>query len=311
MPLDSVLTLGDFVFQGFEVPASLPFGGTQALVVHRLPGGKKIIQAMGADPRPIGWSGRFRGANAVGRARYLDGLRIAGAPLKLTWLDFSYSVVIASFNAEFERFYEVPYSITVEVQEDQTNRPAKAPDLGYTVLINNDLTEANAQADAIGDAPLSGLMGTLGTAIKGVSDFAKATTAQITSVLGPLADVRARVGVLIASTSNTVNNVTTLGGLLPGNSVSKNAAQFLNQATAITRLPQLYNLDHVLGRIGGNVNQLRPAISGAQVTMAGGNLYDLAADKYSDATKWNVIADANNLSDPNIHGVQTITVPQA
>lgn len=308
---DSILKLGDFEFHGFEVPTSLPFGGSQALVTHRLPGGKKVVQSMGAESRPIAWSGRFRGANAMARARYLDELRYAGRPLSLMWLDFSYTVKIASFSPDYERMYEVPYSITVEVIEDLSKRPEKAPALGYTDLIYNDAADASSQADAIGDGPLSSLMSTLNSSIRAVSDFAKATTTQINSVLGPLADAKARVDVLIASTGNTVRNVTTLGGILPNNPIAKNAAALTAQVTAMTQAPQLYNLQSTLARIGGNIGQINPATSGQSVTMAGGSLYKLAADSYGDASKWDVIASANGLNDPEIQGIQQITVPNA
>lgn len=311
MQPDSTLNLGGFVFQGFEIPASIPFGGSQILVVRKMPGGKRDIQSMGADPRSPSWSGRFRGTNALERARYVDGLRVAGKPLDLSWRDFSYTVLISSFSAEFDRFYEIPYSISLEVLEDKTNRPEKAPSLGYTDLISADAKTATAQASEIGDGHLSSAMASLNSAIAAVSDFAKTTTKEINSVLGPLADAKARVDVLIASTGNTVRNVTTLGGILPNNPIAKNAAALTAQVTAMTQAPQLYNLQATLSRIGGNIGQINPATSGQSVTMAGGSLYKLAADSYGDASKWGVIASANGLNDPEIQGIQQITVPNA
>lgn len=47
------------------------------------------------------------------------------------------------------------------------------------------------------------------------------------------------------------------------------------------------------------------------ITVAGGNLYALAAQYLGDATKWYQIAKANGLSDPMIVGVVTLTIPQS
>lgn len=47
------------------------------------------------------------------------------------------------------------------------------------------------------------------------------------------------------------------------------------------------------------------------VTVAGGNLYALAAKYLGDATKWYQIAQLNGLDDPMISGVVTLTIPQS
>lgn len=46
------------------------------------------------------------------------------------------------------------------------------------------------------------------------------------------------------------------------------------------------------------------------VTIAGGNLFAIAAKYMGDATKWYQIAQLNGLSDPEITGVVTLTIPQ-
>lgn len=45
------------------------------------------------------------------------------------------------------------------------------------------------------------------------------------------------------------------------------------------------------------------------VTVAGGNLFRLAAELLGDATQWLRIAQANGLSDPMISGLTTLTIP--
>lgn len=45
------------------------------------------------------------------------------------------------------------------------------------------------------------------------------------------------------------------------------------------------------------------------VTVAGGNLFALAAKYLNDATQWIRIAQANGLSDPVLRGVVTLVIP--
>lgn len=45
------------------------------------------------------------------------------------------------------------------------------------------------------------------------------------------------------------------------------------------------------------------------VTVAGGNLFQIAAQKLNDATQWIRIAQLNNISDPMLTGVVTLLIP--
>jgi nucleoid-associated protein YgaU len=38
-------------------------------------------------------------------------------------------------------------------------------------------------------------------------------------------------------------------------------------------------------------------------------LYDVAAQHYGDGSKWQAIAQANGLTDPNLTGINTLTIP--
>jgi len=120
MKPDTTLTLGNFTFARYEIPEHIPFGGEQTLAVHKLVGGVRVIDAMGAAPAPIEWSGFFVGDAALERALYIDGLRKAGKPLPLLWSELSFNVLIQSFHCEFKRFYRIPYRIVCEVVEDLT-----------------------------------------------------------------------------------------------------------------------------------------------------------------------------------------------
>lgn len=54
------LVLGPVVFQAFEVPERIRFGGKQRVAVHELFGGGRVVDAVGAEEGPIEWSGYSR-----------------------------------------------------------------------------------------------------------------------------------------------------------------------------------------------------------------------------------------------------------
>jgi hypothetical protein len=45
------------------------------------------------------------------------------------------------------------------------------------------------------------------------------------------------------------------------------------------------------------------------LTVAGGNLFQIAAQQLNDATQWIRIAQLNDLSDPMLSGVVTLLIP--
>jgi hypothetical protein len=306
---DTSLYLGDFKFEEFEIPERIPLGGKQSVVVHRFPGGAKLVQAMGRDDDPIYWSGMFTGSTALERARHLDLLRIQGKTQTLFFFDFIYRVLITSYSFVPERINRVPYTIEMEVIEDLTQPQTTFPATGYGAAIGADGTDAMGLGQEIGDGELNGLLSTMDNAIKSVSDFAKATQATINSVMGPVAAVMTRVNILIGGVSNTVNTVTTLGGVLPNNPISRQAAGMMTQVTAMTQLPALYRLQSVTSRIQTNLNLINAGPNARVVTVGGGTLFDVAAREYGDATKWSAIAEANNLTETNIDTVQRLVIP--
>ena len=86
--------------------------------IHKFPGGKRVIDAMGRDDIPLSWSGIFLD-DVEARAREIDQYRTAGEPISLTWRDFSYTVMVTDFQCE-TRAYHSPYRITCTVLTDDT-----------------------------------------------------------------------------------------------------------------------------------------------------------------------------------------------
>lgn len=309
MTPDTVVQLGEIAFDRTEVPERLPFGGQQTLDEKRLIGGKKVADAMGWEVAPIAWEGVFFGKEAEARARSVEAIAVAGVAVELSWSTFRYKVIVQRFDGDFRRFYHVPYSILCVVIEDLAS-PASAP-AGPTVddMMASDMSDAKKLGAAIGDGPLNSALGVLDKAVAGVSNFATAAQGALSSVLAPLAEVQGRVETLISTVSNTVTNVATLGGIVPNNPVAAMVSKFTDQVAAFGQLPQLYDLQNVLGRMETNLGNVR--VAGSEVLMAGGDLFSLAASEFGSATEWSAIARANGLTDPFLTGINRILVPAA
>lgn len=305
---DTRLLLGDFEFKEYEIPDHIPFGGAQRLITHTLPGGARVIQAMGHDHAPIAWGGLFFGPDAVARAKQVDAMRIAGIPVKLSWGDFSYMVYVESFTAAWERFYKLPYQVNCVIISEA---PAAATDPGFDQTISADNTLAQSLGAKVGDSTLTGLLATMDSAIKSVSTFAGQATATINSIIAPVAAVAQRVQILAASTTNTIQNIATLGGVLPNTGIAQAAGRLTSQLNAATQLPVLSQLGSVVGRITTNLNLVGGASTNMrQLPVVGGNLFDKAAALYGDATKWTALAKANGTADPTVSGAMVLNVPK-
>lgn len=307
-----------FTFVDTEIPHSIVFGGDQKIARHELIGGVRVIDVLGRSDAPLEWEGLFLGKNAESRARYLDLLRARGDNLSIKWGGFSYEGVITSYRPNYERFYQIPYEITIEVSKDLTNPITSSTMVSIDEAVAKDMAKAKAKADKINDDPLNKLMSSLDSAIKTVSSIATAANSVITNITGTIAAIQSRVNLLLASTANTIQNVGTLGGVLPGNSISKSAGSVTKVSAAMSNATDLYDLSAVMGRMSYNVaagsnagTNVSPGMAGVRSTYAtvGGNLYQIAAEVYGDPSQWDRIAAANNLTDPVVTGAVVLKIP--
>lgn len=138
------VVLGDFAFSGFEVPEQITVPGQHMLVVHKLIGGERQINAMGDDPAPIAWSGVMLDNDPWSRAQQLEQMRADGAPLPLQWGQFYYTVLILS--VQFQTLYSrVAYSISCEVLQNEATAPTDA-DPALTDAVSGDIGAAVVSA---------------------------------------------------------------------------------------------------------------------------------------------------------------------
>ena len=193
------VTLGGLLLQGVEVPSRLAIGGDQALTIHKLIGGDRVMQAMGPDPAPIELAGMFTGPGALARAQQLMALRDVGRPLRLAFAGISLMVVIRPASYTYQQQGAViPYSLSVEVQPTVAAATSSAPS-ALSSLVGPDVASAvTAVSNTVAQA----------------SAYAGAVAGQLQAVVGQVAPVASLIGAggLLAGVEDRLTVVGTLAG---------------------------------------------------------------------------------------------------
>lgn len=229
------LLLGPVLFQGFEVPANVSFGGAQRVAVHRLIGGARIIDALGRDDADIRFNGVLSGDNATLRARTLDGLRTSGAPLPFTWDVFYYTVVLTKFEADYRNGWWIPFRIECTVIRDEA---AEVFDAVVSLA-------QSAVGDVLGAATWSNgtvALDTLQNAIASPGATTMGSASYFAAQEG-LSSARNGLGQAIAATGATVTSV-------DPNSASSAAAGIAALGTVTNAAQQLGELAIAQGYLG-------------------------------------------------------------
>jgi hypothetical protein len=262
---DTQLLLGGISFQGFEIPERINFGGTQRLVVHKLVGGNRTVDALGSDGDDIEWSGRFRGSSALQRAQAIDRMRQLGQPVTLTWGGLTYQVVIAVASFQYERSYEIPYRISCTLA--QAEIPPQAASQTVDSLVGDDLGDIGT---AISDAQssvsavfadmaeplsqISGYVGTASTAISALNGLAGLPTSQVTGIVTALNSAQtATLGAVQICDGNIFTGASQIGGVTPS-SPTGSANSLIGQIAALQTLSSLVVTRGQLGRAANNVS---------------------------------------------------------
>lgn len=153
--MTDVLSLGGIVFDNVKYmpPNKMPFGGAQAMNVHKLPGGSRVYDILGPDEADIKFSGFILDAAAFSISIALDAIRQAGQTVALVFAGTYRQVVVNHFEAGIRRFPNwVEYSVSCSVTQNPVlgNLNAGAPGAGIGSLINSDLSGAIQIAELLG-----------------------------------------------------------------------------------------------------------------------------------------------------------------
>jgi hypothetical protein len=152
---DTLLSLGGFTFSGWSIPERISGGGKQRLAIHRLTGGARVIDVMGWDANKVGFSGRFRGAAAMSGIRLLETLARVGVPVVLSYWTNRYQVLVGEFSWQFERYYEISYTLSLEVLADLTQDAWQFATESLDDLFNADFSLLNLVIGAGSGLPVS------------------------------------------------------------------------------------------------------------------------------------------------------------
>jgi hypothetical protein len=126
------LVLNNISFDDWSTPERMPFGGTQQLAVHRLPGGQRVVDTLGPDEEDIHFTGTMYANNAYGVADALNSLRISGAAVDLTFAGRFYSVIVRECHVDIRRFPQL-MSYHVSCLVVQNNMAGVLGAIGTTV----------------------------------------------------------------------------------------------------------------------------------------------------------------------------------
>jgi hypothetical protein len=152
-----VLSLGGITFTDFSPPEEMMGGGQQAMMIHKLPGGARVIDTLGPDDANVTWNGFFYGNDAYTTVLALDGLRVAGQVLPLIWGGQYRSVIIDTFIFRVRRHPNwIRYAISCTVYQNpmQGNLSANFGDLDS--LVQSDLGAAETASVSPADALAAG-----------------------------------------------------------------------------------------------------------------------------------------------------------
>ncbi len=198
---DVTLLLGPVVFQDFEVPSGVNFGGRQRLALHRLPGGPRVIDALGRDDAQISFSGIFSGSDATLRARSLDQLRVAGIALPLTWDVLFYTVLISEFQASYRNGWWIPYRIVCTVLRDEASALVQlVASLATTALADIGAASGYALDAGVDLSPLQAALAAPGATTRGTAAYSAAQNCLVGTGTSISTSISIATGTLVGST---------------------------------------------------------------------------------------------------------------
>lgn len=141
--MSDTLTLGGIAFDDYSTPAAMGAGGKQHMVIHKLPGGARVIDTLGPDEDDISWHGEFFGNDAYDNALALDAMRAAGQVIPLIFAGQFRSVIISHFGYKIRRLpVWVEYDVTCVVYQNPANGALGGGLSTLDSLISGDLSFA-------------------------------------------------------------------------------------------------------------------------------------------------------------------------
>ena len=112
------ISIGTVELQGFEVPSTIHYGGSQRIATHHLADGRRTYDLLGAEEFNIQFSGLLAGPTAVARSQELEQMRRQGQQTTLRWSGFAIPVMLNHLTLEYSTDSWIRYSISCFVIDD-------------------------------------------------------------------------------------------------------------------------------------------------------------------------------------------------
>lgn len=275
------VVLGSVTFAELEVPEKALFGGRHQLHIHKLPGGARVIDAMGRDDLDIAWSGILEGPFASQRALEIDQLRVSGQQIALSWDLLSWTVVVSDFVAHYMRRNWIPYEIKCVVVKDNAAKTQTFHLPGVLGDIQSDINSALTTVMPIVNT-VSSALGVVQSLMPIVGILAPGSRAFLSLSEG-IASAQGAIGDVISISNGS------LGSIISG---GVGIAGILGATRAVTAISSLGAIGTAAGNLAGGLAQL------GYVNRAASNLatIDPADQPYANAALIAAFNEPTNLA---------------
>ena len=285
-------------FPGLAQPQALDIANTQQLAVHDLIGGGRVVEALGRKMTPVSWEGVLLGAPmAFDTGLALQALAASGGSTLLTWERFRLRGLISALSLSCESPFRISYKITFTPSDDLSEPLSAQGQTPSAVGITSAFQAVQALASSLGDAQLGAQLERSVQSLTQIASLTGASQGQILTVLQPASQALSRAAALLAETDAGLGAGSPLGGAAD---LQQRTAAALGGATLVS----------VKNRLSQVIAQLGDLTSGSPgLTIAGGDLMQIAAQTYGSALDWTTLAQANGLTDPSLTGLNTLVIP--
>lgn len=156
------LTLGSVAFLDEEHPNDLSIELQRAWAIITYIGGSRIAQDLGPKPDPITWTGQLFAGEVAPRLAALAQMYKAAQKIPLTYLNYSFNVVITKFTPKMLHRWRAFYTVTVEIIDDTsgiyqspTNTPNPEQQVDSISASAQSLLVQLVQQDSVGSGPVN------------------------------------------------------------------------------------------------------------------------------------------------------------
>ena len=194
------ITLAGVTLTGAQAPSDFTVGGAQQVVIHKLPGGDRVINAIGNDPNRLTLAGTFFGPNTASYYTQLVSYRATGTPQTLSIMGQSILAVVVGFRYTLtQRGAVVPYSIELEVIPQLASTQSIAGTSALSSLIGLDAASA---------------LTSVTTTIAGAATYVESAVGTAQTIVGEVTPIATLIGVggTLANVSDDLTAASALSG---------------------------------------------------------------------------------------------------